>query len=33
VKGPKGVSNKKIKAAGFQFADPVGDREGEALLG
>ncbi|MDH5256129.1 MAG: NAD-dependent epimerase/dehydratase family protein [Gammaproteobacteria bacterium] len=32
VKGPKGVSNARIKGAGFTFADPVGAREGEDLL-
>ncbi|MBM4197658.1 MAG: NAD-dependent epimerase/dehydratase family protein [Gammaproteobacteria bacterium] len=32
VKGPKGVSNARIKAAGFTFADPLGDREGADLL-
>lgn len=32
VKGPKGVSNARIKEAGFTFADPVGAREGEDLL-
>ncbi len=32
VKGPKGVSNARIKAAGFAFADPVGSREGDDLL-
>lgn len=32
VKGPKGVSNARIKDAGFTFADPVGAREGEDLL-
>lgn len=32
VKGPKGVSNAKIKAAGFRFADPDGRRESEDLL-
>ncbi len=32
VKGPKGVSNARIKDAGFSFADPVGAREGEDLL-
>ncbi len=33
VKGPKGVSNSRIKATGFQFADPLGEKEGAALLG
>ena len=32
VKGPKGVSNARIKGTGFNFADPVGTREGEDLL-
>jgi nucleoside-diphosphate-sugar epimerase len=32
VKGPKGVSNAKIKKAGFAFIDPVGERESEDLL-
>jgi nucleoside-diphosphate-sugar epimerase len=32
VKGPRGVSNAKIKQAGFGFADPVGAREAEDLL-
>jgi nucleoside-diphosphate-sugar epimerase len=32
VKGPKDVSNAKIKAAGFSFADPDGARESEDLL-
>jgi len=32
VKGPKGVSNERIKGTGFSFADPAGDREGEDLL-
>ncbi len=32
VKGPKGVSNARIKATGFTFADPVGAREGDDLL-
>jgi nucleoside-diphosphate-sugar epimerase len=32
VKGPKGVSNAKIKKAGFRFADPAGDRESQDLL-
>ncbi len=32
VKGPKGVSNARIKAAGFHFADPAGDREQDDLL-
>lgn len=32
VKGPKGVSNDRIKGTGFTFADPVGAREGEDLL-
>ncbi|MCC5794833.1 MAG: NAD-dependent epimerase/dehydratase family protein [Chromatiales bacterium] len=30
--GPRGVSNAKIKAAGFSFADPDGSRDGEDLL-
>jgi nucleoside-diphosphate-sugar epimerase len=33
VKGPRGVSNAKIKATGFTFADPLGAREGDDLLG
>jgi nucleoside-diphosphate-sugar epimerase len=33
MKGPRGVSNARIKAAGFSFADPVGARESEDLLG
>jgi hypothetical protein len=32
VRGPRGVRNARIKAAGFAFADPLGDREGEDLL-
>jgi nucleoside-diphosphate-sugar epimerase len=32
VKGPKGVSNARIKGTGFAFVDPVGAREGEDLL-
>lgn len=32
VKGPRGVSNARIKDAGFSFVDPVGAREGEDLL-
>lgn len=32
VRGPRGVSNRKIKSAGFAFADPLGEREGEELL-
>ena len=32
VRGPRGVSNAKIKAAGFEFADPLGEHEGEDLL-
>jgi hypothetical protein len=32
VKGPRGVSNARIKAAGFSFADPDGARESEDLL-
>jgi nucleoside-diphosphate-sugar epimerase len=32
VKGPKGVSNAKIKKAGFTFADPGGARESDDLL-
>ncbi|MBN8281539.1 MAG: NAD-dependent epimerase/dehydratase family protein [Gammaproteobacteria bacterium] len=32
VKGPRGVSNARIKGAGFSFIDPVGAREGEDLL-
>lgn len=33
MKGPRGVSNRKIKQAGFSFADPLGDKESQALLG
>jgi nucleoside-diphosphate-sugar epimerase len=33
VKGPKGVSNAKIKKAGFSFSDPVGAQESRDLLG
>lgn len=32
VKGPKGVTNAKIKATGFRFGDPDGERERENLL-
>lgn len=32
VKGPKAVSNARIKATGFTFADPLGAREGDNLL-
>lgn len=32
MKGPKGVSNAKIKGAGFRFSDPTGARESEDLL-
>jgi nucleoside-diphosphate-sugar epimerase len=32
VKGPKGVSNARIKAAGFTFADADGGRESDDLL-
>ena len=32
VKGPKGVSNAKIKKAGFSFSDPVGEQESRDLL-
>jgi nucleoside-diphosphate-sugar epimerase len=32
VKGPRGVSNAKLKQAGFTFADPQGARESEDLL-
>lgn len=32
VKGPRGVSNARIKGTGFTFMDPVGAREGEDLL-
>lgn len=32
MKGPKGVSNAKIKAAGFSFADPTGEQESLDLL-
>lgn len=31
-KGPRGVSNAKLKQAGFSFADPLGERESEILL-
>lgn len=31
-KGPRKVSNEKIKAAGFTLADPLGEREKEDLL-
>ena len=31
-KGPRGVSNARIKAAGFEFADPLSKREDEDLL-
>lgn len=31
-KGPRGVSNARIKAAGFQLADPLSTRESEDLL-
>lgn len=31
-KGPRGVSNAKLKQAGFGFADPVGAKENENLL-
>ncbi len=31
-KGPKGVSNQKIKSAGFVFADPKSERESDDLL-
>lgn len=31
-KGPRGVSNARIKAAGFEFADPLSMREAEDLL-
>lgn len=33
MKGPRGVSNQKIKQAGFSFADPLGERESQNLLG
>jgi nucleoside-diphosphate-sugar epimerase len=33
VKGPKRVSNARIKQAGFRFSDPAGAKEGEDLLG
>ncbi|MEZ5564844.1 MAG: NAD-dependent epimerase/dehydratase family protein [Gammaproteobacteria bacterium] len=32
VKGPRGVSNARIKSAGFEFADPIGAREDQDLL-
>lgn len=32
VKGPKGVSNARIKAAGFRFGDPKGEAESADLL-
>lgn len=32
VKGPRGVSNARIKKAGFTFADPLGEREEDDLL-
>ncbi len=32
VKGPKEVSNARIKTAGFTFADPIGARESDDLL-
>lgn len=32
-RGPRGVSNAKLKAAGFRFADPLAEREAENLLG
>jgi len=32
VKGPRGVSNARIKATGFAFLDPLGSREGDDLL-
>jgi nucleoside-diphosphate-sugar epimerase len=32
VKGPRGVSNARIKSAGFSFLDPDGAREHEDLL-
>ncbi len=32
VKGPRGVSNARIKAAGFRFRDPDGNRESEDLF-
>ncbi len=31
--GPKSLSNSKIKAAGFVFADPLAEHDGEALTG
>ncbi len=31
-KGPRNVSNEKIKGAGFRLADPLGEREKETLL-
>jgi nucleoside-diphosphate-sugar epimerase len=31
-KGPRNVSNQKIKSAGFTFADPLSEREDEDLL-
>ncbi len=32
MKGPKGVSNARIKAKGFSFADPLGAKESTDLL-
>jgi hypothetical protein len=32
-KGPRGVSNAKLKLAGFTFSDPSGEKEGANLLG
>jgi len=31
-KGPRGISNAKLKQAGFSFADPLGAKESEDLL-
>jgi nucleoside-diphosphate-sugar epimerase len=31
-KGPRGVSNAKLKQAGFSYADPSGEKESENLL-
>jgi nucleoside-diphosphate-sugar epimerase len=32
VRGPRGVSNQKIKQAGFSFRDPVGEQQSVDLL-
>lgn len=31
-KGPRGVSNAKLKQAGFSYADPLGAKESDNLL-